>query len=183
MTRARTARLVAICGLGLGLSACAILPHGRAWLAFFPHKRPVMSVRAIPLSAPGPVVRADEGLYRDAASAIERRDYGLALDLLEAARDRDPRDPRILNAFGVVYDKLGRFDISADFYAQAEGLDPGSPILANNRAYSRMLQGKSASPDALAAAGPAHPAAPGPGKSCAGADGQDVCNVSGGTSW
>jgi hypothetical protein len=102
---------------------------------------------------------ADEGLYRDAASAIAQRDYGRALDLLEAARDRDPRDPRVPNAFGVVYDKLGRFDLSAEFYAEAEALDPGSSIVANNRAYSLMLQGKSAPATALAA-GPAQPAAP-----------------------
>jgi hypothetical protein len=159
MNHRRSARLGVICGLSLGLSACALFPHNRPWLAFLPHSRPTVRVRPIAPAAPGLVSPADEGLYRDAASAIGRRDYGRALDLLQAARDRDPRDPRVPNAFGVVYDKLGRFDLSAEFYAQAETLDPGSPIVANNRAYSLMLQGKPASPTALAAVG-AQPSAP-----------------------
>ena len=151
MTPLRTVRLGLICGLGLSLSACALLPKDRpSWLAFLPHAPPRVSVRAIP-AAVGPTLPADEGLYRDAASAINQRDYATALDLLEAARDRDPRDPRVLNAFGVVYDKLGRFDLSTEYYAQAETLDPGSPIVANNHAYSLLLQGKkAAAPAALA---------------------------------
>jgi tetratricopeptide (TPR) repeat protein len=150
MTRLRTARLGLICGLGLGLTACAHLPRGRLWLAFLPHSPPRVSVRPVLPTAAGPMLPVDEGLYRDAASAINQRDYATALDLLEAARDRDPRDPRVLNAFGVVYDKLGRFDLSTEYYAQAETLDPGSPIVANNRNYSLLLQGKAAAPAALA---------------------------------
>lgn len=152
MSNPLTARVGVICGLGLSLSACALMPHGHPWLAFLRESRPKVSVRPVLTPATGPALPADEGLYRDAASAIAQRDYGLALDLLGAARDRDPRDPRVLNAFGVVYDKLGRFDLSAEFYAQAETLDPGSPIVANNQAYSLLLQGKSAAPAALAQA-------------------------------
>ena len=181
MNQRQAARLGAIFALGLALSGCGIFQHGRPWLAFLsPRSRPELKVRPIPLAAPGPLYRADEGLYRDAASAIAQRDYGLALDLLQAARDRDPNDPRVFNAFGVVYDKLGRFDLAEDFYAQAETLDPGSPILANNRAYSHLLQGKSASP-ALASGGPPRQAAP--VQACSGAAGQDVCSATGGNSW
>ena len=150
MTPIRTARMGLICGLGLSLSACALLPKDHPWLAFLSHSPPRVSIRPAP-AALSPALPADEGLYRDAASAIKQRDYATALDLLEAARDRDPRDPRVLNAFGVVYDKLGRFDLSAEYYAQAEKLDPGSPIVANNLAYSELLQGKkAAAPAALA---------------------------------
>jgi LytR cell envelope-related transcriptional attenuator len=84
---------------------------------------------------------ADEGYYQSAVTAITNRDYALALDYLQAARDEQPGDVRVLNAFGVVYDKLGRFDLSARYYAQAGALEPGSQIVANNVAYSRMLQG------------------------------------------
>jgi hypothetical protein len=177
----RTVRLCIVFALGLGLSGCGVFQHGHPWLAFLaPHSRPELKVRPIPLAAPGPIYRADEGLYRDATSAIAQRDYGLALDLLQAARDRDPGDPRVFNAFGVVYDKLGRFDLAEDFYAQAETLDPGSPILANNRAYSRLLQGKSASP-VLASGGAPQQAAP--VESCSASGGQAICNATGGTSW
>jgi hypothetical protein len=79
-------------------------------------------------------------LYESAASAINARDYGRALDYLQAARDRDPRNVKALNALGVVYDKLGRFDLSARYYAQARAIEPESRILAENIGYSRVLQ-------------------------------------------
>jgi len=47
---------------------------------------------------------------------------------------------RVVNALGVVYDKLGRFDLSARYYAQAEAMDPASPIVRQNEAYSAMLK-------------------------------------------
>ncbi|HEY3811664.1 MAG TPA: LytR C-terminal domain-containing protein [Caulobacteraceae bacterium] len=92
----------------------------------------------------------DDGLYADAVKAIDRRDYGNALELLQAARDRTPEDVRVLNAFGVVYDKLGRFDLSGRYYAQAAALDPGSSIVANNESYSRVLQARAAAGDRFA---------------------------------
>jgi hypothetical protein len=48
---------------------------------------------------------------------------------------------RVLTAFGVVYDKLGRFDLSARYYAQAASRDPRSGIIAADMDYSRRLQG------------------------------------------
>ena len=84
---------------------------------------------------------ADSGYYQSAASAIESRDYATALDYLQAAREKQPNDVRILNAFGVVYDKLERFDLSARYYAQASALEPNSRIVAKNIEYSKILQG------------------------------------------
>ena len=89
----------------------------------------------------GQNVSADAVFYQDAVNAIDRRDYATALDYLQAARAKDPKNVRVLNAFGVVYDKLGRFDLSARYYAEASALDPGSTTIARNIAYSRMLQG------------------------------------------
>ncbi len=51
---------------------------------------------------------------------------------------------RVLNAFAVVYDKMGRFDLSARYYSRARDLDPDSTIVARNQAYSRILQGHAA---------------------------------------
>jgi hypothetical protein len=48
---------------------------------------------------------------------------------------------RSLNALGVVYDKLGRFDLSARYYAQARAIDPNSQVVAANVSYSNALQG------------------------------------------
>jgi hypothetical protein len=86
--------------------------------------------------------------YESAKAAIDARDYGRALDYLQAARLRSPDDPKVLNAMGVVYDKLGRFDLSARYYAQARAADPGSAIVARNMAYSNMLQGLTDQPAA-----------------------------------
>ena len=83
----------------------------------------------------------DSTFYQSAVTAINRRDYATALDYLQAARAKQPNNVRVLNAFGVVYDKLGRFDLSARYYAQANALDPKSQIVAKNMSYSRWLQG------------------------------------------
>ena len=91
-----------------------------------------------PAAAPG--TSADDGTYSSAARAIEQRNYAAALELLQSARDQSPQDVRVLNALGVVYDKLGRFDLSARYYAQAQALDPTSSIVRGNLAYSARLQ-------------------------------------------
>lgn len=83
----------------------------------------------------------DDTLYSSAVAAIGDRDYARALDYLQAAREKHLDDVRVLNAFGVVYDKLGRFDLSARYYAEAKAADPASKIVAANMAYSQVLQG------------------------------------------
>ena len=131
-----------------GLSGCADTRAARA-----------PSVRPAALSG-DPTTPRDEGYYHDAVAAIGRRDYATALDLLQAARERRADDVRVLNAFGVVYDKLGRFDLSARYYTQALALAPDSPVVRNNLAYSAKLQGKSIAPaTALALAPPKAPPA------------------------
>ncbi len=80
--------------------------------------------------------------YSAAKAAIARRDYVTALDWLQAARARNPSDVRVLNAFGVVYDKLGRFDLSTRYYQQALEIDRGSDIVLHNLAYSKGLQAR-----------------------------------------
>ncbi len=57
------------------------------------------------------------GYYESAVNAINGRHYALALDYLQAARAAKADDVRVLTAFGVVYDKLGRFDLSARYYS------------------------------------------------------------------
>jgi hypothetical protein len=108
-------------------------------------------------TAANPDVPADMGYYSSAVDAINKRDYGLALNFLQAARASDPNSARVLNAFGVVYDKLGRFDLSTRYYAQAKVADPQSPIVARNTAYSQVLQhllNGDVTPSQLAAVGP-----------------------------
>ena len=61
----------------------------------------------------------------------------------------------MLNAFGVVYDKLGRFDLSARYYAQAKAIAPRSMIVLGNIAYSHALQGLANHEPVLSSAPPA----------------------------
>lgn len=79
-------------------------------------------------------------LYESAVTAINAREYARALDYLQAAKAKDPRNVKALNALGVVYDKLGRFDLSARYYAQARAIEPDSRIVAENQGYSKVLQ-------------------------------------------
>jgi hypothetical protein len=130
-------RLLGVAALASGLGGCATLHH---W-THLTQIRPV-EIRPILRASSTPGLRED-GYYASAKTAIGRRDYGRALDLLQAARALKPDDVRVLNAFGVVYDKLGRFDLSARYYAEALALDPGSPVLANNMAWSVVLRGRS----------------------------------------
>jgi hypothetical protein len=89
----------------------------------------------------GRATEQHDTLYESAVSAINAHDYGRALDYLHEARSRDPHNVKALNALGVVYDKLGRFDLSARYYAEARAVEPGSEIVAKNMGYSKMLQG------------------------------------------
>ncbi len=89
---------------------------------------------------PSADARADQGYYQNAVNAIKQRDYGVALNFLQAARAQENDSARVLNAFGVVYDKLGRFDLSARYYERARAADPQSTIVAGNIAYSHVLQ-------------------------------------------
>ena len=123
-------RILPLLLLGAGLlGACALLPKHHAFAKITPISTPIAQSD-----------REDDGLYADAVRAINARDYATALDHLQSARQRDANDIRVLNAFGVVYDKLGRFDVSAHYYALAAAIDPSSAIVTQNLAYSTLLQ-------------------------------------------
>ncbi|HWA60446.1 MAG TPA: LytR C-terminal domain-containing protein [Caulobacteraceae bacterium] len=157
MTKIRTA--TALIALAAAVSGCALVPHSLRMARVKP-------VRITPVEAPAaPTAEARaDAAYRSASAAIWRRDYGRALDLLQEARAETPNDVRVLNAFGVVYDKLGRFDLSARYYAHALALDPNSQVVAQNMAWSAVLQGRvpvfaeNAPAVAVANAGPSTPA-------------------------
>jgi Flp pilus assembly protein TadD len=110
-----------------GLAACASIMGGEG-------------VQVHPVSTtPAQAAAQHDPLYESAVVAINDRDYGRALDYLQAMKAKDPRNVKALNALGVVYDKLGRFDLSARYYAQARAIEPDSKIVAENMGYSRVL--------------------------------------------
>lgn len=141
-------------GLSVALGGCSLLN--------FNWRGADRAVVPRPASMSGASALSNGDAYYDrAVSAIARRDYALALDLLQRARAQDASDVRVLNAFGVVYDKLGRFDLSARYYGQALQLEPASRVVAENLAYSHQLQGLEPAPSvALAGLPNASPGAP-----------------------
>jgi tetratricopeptide (TPR) repeat protein len=128
-------------GLALGLGGCEHFNQfSQQVVAIFGVRQPV-KVTAVAVSAPPRAADASEtALYERAVTAIDQRNYGLALDMLQLARAAKENDPRVLTAMGVVYDKLGRFDLSKRYYDLAETADPGSKVIAIDRAYSLVLQ-------------------------------------------
>jgi tetratricopeptide (TPR) repeat protein len=133
----KTALTAALLAASALLGGCTTVRHYFTWL--HPQK-PTLTIR--PMETPSALASGDaaDRAYRSAVAAIDARDYGLALDRLQTAREEAPNDVRVLNAMAVIYDKLGRFDLSTRFYAQAENVAPGSPILQANMAYSKTLQ-------------------------------------------
>jgi tetratricopeptide (TPR) repeat protein len=121
----RTATMIAAI---TGVAGCAVLPKRDRWVSVKPVQSTAQQESGV------------DGDYAAAVSAISRRDYAQALDMLQAANARKIDDVRVLNAFGVVYDKLGRFDLSARYYARARAADANSTIVASNVAYSAALQ-------------------------------------------
>jgi tetratricopeptide (TPR) repeat protein len=67
--------------------------------------------------------------------------YGLAVfELRKALRD-NPRSIETLNAIGIAYDQLGRFDVSREYYDRALALDPNAVQTLNNLGLSATKQG------------------------------------------
>lgn len=152
MTR-KLARAVAVAAplLAMALGGCATVGNLMSRLS---GHRPVpqLQARAAPTGASErPMTLPADRLYKAAARSIQERDYAEALDILQIARERTPDDARVLNALGVVYDKLGRFDLSERYYALAARAEPDSPIVAANQRYSSMLQAAQRTPAPLLA--------------------------------
>ncbi len=151
--------LSCLCVVAPVFQGCAVLQRW-ADLGGAPAPRETRFTPTAALASPDPAVVVDR-LYARAAQAISVRDYALALDLLQVAAARAPDDVRVLNAQGVIYDKLGRFDLSIRYYAHALRVDPRSTIVAHNQAYSAYLQGQEAVSNQARLAAPVV-SAPGP---------------------
>ncbi|MEY4254946.1 MAG: hypothetical protein RLZZ141_173 [Pseudomonadota bacterium] len=125
---ARSNWIIMAC-FSVSLAGCAGAFTPKSWVQIQP---------IVTKSEADPAQQHDD--YNAVLRAIDLGDYATALSLLQVARAKRPDDVRIINAFGVVYDKLGRFDLSARYYAQALEMDGQSAIVANNLRYSAILQ-------------------------------------------
>lgn len=93
----------------------------------------------------GDVLLGDSaGYYAHAKAQLAAGNPSLAIDGFRKALRIDPRSVDALNGLGAAYDRIGRYDLSRNYYEQALGLDPRSRITLNNFGYSLALQGKTA---------------------------------------
>jgi len=172
MKTSNTAIALVIAISGVSLGGCASLPSRIAHLFGRPTTVETRAIKqetklskvvnlASPEAADAPAIlassRADR-FYDRAVTALKVRDYGRALDLLQLARSEAPDDVRVLNALGVTYDKLGRFDLSDRYYRIALAADPQSQVVRSNMRYSAMLQGETTALAAVAPQGRPSPA-------------------------
>lgn len=135
---ALAAALAAVAG---GLGGCAQTSKLLSYLGFDRKEQPRLVIRPkeTPVEAAAPA-SAEDRAYSQAKQAIKARDYATALELLQIAKQRAPNDGRVLNALGVVYDKLGRFDLSRRYYQEALAVQPNSKAVLANLEYSSRLQ-------------------------------------------
>lgn len=93
---------------------------------------------------PGAAAAQDADYYTQAKGQLAAGSAALAIDGFRKALRANPRSIDALNGLGAAYDRIGRFDLSRNYYERALGLDPGSRITLNNFGYSLALQGKAA---------------------------------------
>jgi hypothetical protein len=136
----KTAVALAVAGLAGGLGGCAQTSKLLSFLHIGRSEQPKLAIRPVETPVDTSQIVPEDRVYNQAKAAIEARDYATALELLQIARQRAPNDGRLLNAMGVVYDKLGRFDLSRRYYEQALALQPNSPTVLANLEYSSKLQ-------------------------------------------
>jgi LytR cell envelope-related transcriptional attenuator/Tetratricopeptide repeat len=111
----------------LGLSACASAPLT------------ITSVNTLPAHR-GPASSKVDVLYAQGREALVAGDLASALELFHGARRSGPEDIRVLNGLAVIYDRLGRYDLSANYYDRARDLDPNSAVLLANLALSNQMR-------------------------------------------
>lgn len=80
--------------------------------------------------------------YTQAKAQLAAGNPSLAIDGFRKALRIDPRSVDALNGLGAAYDRIGRYDLSRNYYEQALGIDPQSHITLNNFGYSLALQGR-----------------------------------------
>ena len=111
----------------LTLPGCSLMPFD--WFS--------SNADSVAADTADPRVRYAEGRAHLAADRL-----GLALSAFQRAHFESPADSQIVNALGVTYDRLRRFDLAQKYYRQALLLDGGSASTLNNLGYSLLLAGE-----------------------------------------
>lgn len=81
-------------------------------------------------------------MYQTGRGLLAAGDVTGAMGAFRQALLEAPQSVDALNGLGVCYDRLGRYDISRDYYESALAIAPDSPLVLNNLGYSLYLQGQ-----------------------------------------
>lgn len=91
-------------------------------------------------SAGGTHAFAWEAAFNKGKESLASGYFGLALQQFKAALGTNPHSVRVLNAVGVTYDRLGRYDLAELYYDRALAIEPESAATLNNVGYSLLIQ-------------------------------------------
>ncbi|GGE11174.1 hypothetical protein GCM10011529_16920 [Polymorphobacter glacialis] len=96
------------------------------------------NVRTNALNTPVPTGDA----YQTGRGLLSVGDVTSAMAAFRQALVDTPQSIDVLNALGVCYDRLGRYDLSRTYYDTALAIEPNAPLVLNNLGYSLYLQGQ-----------------------------------------
>jgi hypothetical protein len=113
-----------------------------------------LQVRPSPVAAP----MQQSGAYADAKRQLALGNFALAVDGFRKAIRVDPQSAAAYNGLAVAYDRIGRTDLSRDFYEQALALAPHDADILHNLTRSLAARGERPAAQAHASL-PAAPAA------------------------
>ena len=128
--------LLACCWLATGLAACDVTVRDAAVEA------PVIPAGADPVQEPTDVkyYPSDEPV-RMGLEQFNRGNYGLSQRYFKDAVEKAPKDVTAWVGLAASYDRLRRFDLADQAYAQAIRLGGETVQIMNDQGYSYMLRG------------------------------------------
>ena len=128
--------VLACCWLGTVLAGCDLTLRDAAIVA------PANPAGADPVQEPTDVkyYPSDEPV-RMGLEQFNRGNYGLAQRYFKDGVEKAPRDLTAWTGLAASYDRLRRFDLADQAYAQAVRLGGETPNILNDQGYSYMLRG------------------------------------------
>jgi len=124
------------CALGAGLAACDLTARDSAIFA------PANPAGPDPVQEPTDVkYYPSDQPVRMGLEHFNRGNYGIAQQYFKDAVEKSPRDLTAWSGLAASYDRIRRFDLADQAYAQVIRLGGVTVEVLNNQGYSYMLRG------------------------------------------
>jgi tetratricopeptide (TPR) repeat protein len=124
-----------LCWMGVSLAACQYTRDAAIFA-------PVEPAPADPIQEPTDVKYfASDEPVRMGLEQFTRGNYGLAQRYFKDGVEKAPKDLTAWTGLAASYDRLRRFDLADQAYAQAVRLGGETPNILNDEGYSYMLRG------------------------------------------